>query len=409
MNVQIMGLGYIGLPTAVVMAEAGHKVTGYDVSSFVIDSIKSRKLHIEEKGLDNLVAKVLDSGKFRVVSTPEMADYHIICVPTPFRKDTGGHSPDLSYIMSATESLAAVITSGSTIILESTSPVGATLKVAQKVKELRPDLAIAGIDDNPEVFFAYCPERIIPGDMLRELKENDRVIGGVDKSSSEKAGALYSSFVKGQCILTSSGVAEMVKLTENSFRDVNIAFANELSIICDKIGIPVEEVIKYANHHPRVNILSPGPGVGGHCIAVDPWFIVDSNPKEAQLIQTARQVNDSKPEFVIKKVKDAAEKFPEAKIYCLGLTYKPDVDDFRESPALEIFKRLTQIYGKDRVLGVDPYYKNLKNRTTDLNFMEVPDSPFQGDIVVALVRHSIFQNSKLKGADILLDFCRLTE
>jgi len=406
MNVQVIGLGYIGLPTAAIIAEAGHQVHGYDISDFVINSIKSGKLHIIEKGLDILVKDQIQNGRLVVDQTIKPADFHIICVPTPFKLQHGGHQPDLSYILSAIKALSPVLTNGVAVILESTSPVGTTEHIAREVKAQRPELKVAGIDnDIPRVSFAYCPERIIPGDMIREFKENDRIIGGIDAESTNKTIDLYNTFIKGKCLKTTANVAEMVKLTENSFRDVNIAFANELSILCDKQNLPVEEVIRLANCHPRVNILNPGPGVGGHCIAIDPWFIVDADPENARLIRTARIINDEKPNFVIKKVRQAVRLHPDSKIYCLGLTYKPNVDDFRESPSLKIVKELTEEYGYTKVIGVDPYLESYRETNTSrLNLIKSIDMIEENAIILALVGHSEFKTINITGEHTILDF-----
>ncbi|NCB39641.1 MAG: UDP-N-acetyl-D-mannosamine dehydrogenase, partial [Erysipelotrichia bacterium] len=314
----VLGLGYIGLPTSSILAAKGYQVLGVDVCQNVVDTINSGKIHITEPDLDLFVRAAVQSGKLRASITPEPADVFIIAVPTPFKADK---KPDMSYVEAAARSLAGHLQPGNLVILESTSPPETCTKI------IAPIIREAGFTPGKDVFLAHCPERVLPGQIMREVVENDRVIGGFTPECAEQAKNLYSTFVKGQIYLTDSTTAEMVKLVENSFRDVNIAFANELSIICESLKLNVWELIKLANLHPRVNILKPGPGVGGHCIAVDPWFIVDACPKESRLISTARRVNDSKPAFVIKRVLQAAERFKNPVIGVLGLSYKQDIDD----------------------------------------------------------------------------------
>ena len=346
-KVSVIGLGYIGLPTAAVIASRGIEVVGVDVSEKAVHTINEGKVHIVEPDLDMVVQAAVNVGKLRATLVPEKADAFMIAVPTPFMDD---HKPDLSYIKSASEAIAPVLERGNIVILESTSPVGATEQMSKWLAAARPDLSFPqDAGDSADINIAHCPERVLPGKVLEELVSNDRIIGGMTSICSERAIALYKTFVRGDCIKTNSRTAEMAKLTENSFRDVNIAFANELSIICDKLNISVWELIKLANRHPRVNILSPGPGVCGHCIAVDPWFIVSNTPDKARLIHTARIVNDLKPEWVINKVNnkilaflqmDTTKTAKEVTIAFYGLTFKPDIDDLRESPALEICKSI---------------------------------------------------------------------
>ncbi|MFK5951135.1 MAG: UDP-N-acetyl-D-mannosamine dehydrogenase, partial [Methylococcales bacterium] len=318
----VIGLGYIGLPTASLLGTKGFSVHGVDVSEHVVDTINKGKIHIVEPDLDIMVKSAVNAGNLKAGLEPIEADVFIIAVPTPFK---GDYEPDLSYVESATKMISPFVKPGDLVILESTSPVGTTDEVVAKI------LTADGHDTEKEVFVAHCPERVLPGRILIELVENDRIVGGVNALATEKAVEFYNTFVRGEVLSTDSRTAEMAKLTENSSRDVSIAFANELSLICDDEGINVWELISLANRHPRVNILNPGPGVGGHCIAVDPWFIVARSPEHAKLIKTARLVNDAKPDWVIEKVKSRAEKFKHPVIGCLGLAFKADVDDLRES------------------------------------------------------------------------------
>lgn len=388
-SVCMIGLGYIGLPTATVLASHGVSVIGVDVNPFAVDTINAGNIHIVEPDLDKLVKSVVEAGRLRATLKPEAADAFMIAVPTPFK---GDHEPDLTYVEAATRSIAPVLKKGDLVILESTSPVGTTELMAGWLAQERPDLSFppqAGED--ADINLAYCPERVLPGKILHELVENDRVVGGLTPKCASRAAELYKTFVKGQCIITNARTAEMCKLTENSFRDVNIAFANELSLICDEQGINVWELIRLANHHPRVNILQPGPGVGGHCIAVDPWFIVHSNPKTARLIRTAREVNDHKPHAVIDKVKAAASRFDKPVIACLGLAFKADIDDLRESPSLEIVEQL-----KTMRLGTlyvaEPHIHELPASLAGegVVFAEAEEAVAKADIVLLLVNHQLF-------------------
>jgi len=391
-TLSVIGLGYIGLPTAAMFASTGLTTVGVDVSRRAVDAINSGHAHIEEGNLDELVERCVESGHLRAVMEVVAADAFIIAVPTPVSHDDA-HVPDVSYVQAAGRSIAPVLKKGDLIILESTSPVGTTGLLASLLAELRPDLSFPqNAGERADVCLAYCPERIIPGHMLRELVENDRIIGGMTPRCAQKAAVLYKRFVRGVCHITTDRTAEMVKLTENSFRDVNIAFANELSMICDDLDIDVWKVIEFANRHPRVAILKPGAGVGGHCIAVDPWFIVASAPERARIIRTAREINDLKPRFVVDKVDAVLASNPEATVACLGLTYKPDVDDFRESPSLDIATMLSRKYA-GRVFSCDPFSEALAEaeiRERGLVFMETEQALRKADVIVVLVPHSAF-------------------
>lgn len=402
-KVVVVGLGYIGLPTAAVIASHGVKVVGVDISEKAVNTINEGKIHIIEPDLDAIVDSVVHKGFLKAQTTPVKADYFVIAVPTPFK---GNHEPDLSYVKSAAESIAPFLEKGNTVILESTSPVGTTEQMSKWLASLRSDLSFPDqTGKEQDVFIAYCPERVLPGKVLHELISNDRVIGGISTKCSEKAKTFYQIFVKGDCIITNARTAEMCKLTENSFRDVNIAFANELSVLCDKFGINVWELIGLANRHPRVDILRPGPGVGGHCIAVDPWFIVDSAPKESRIIHTARLVNDYQPHYIINKIKCLTEKFTNPSIACLGLAFKKDIDDLRESPAIEIVRHLLkEKFGK--LLVVEPNIKKLpeKLHNENIEFCGLADAIARADIVVVLVDHKEFFNidkSVLRGKYVI--------
>ena len=392
-----MGLGYIGLPTAALLASKDINVVGVDINPETVDLINHGKIHIVETGLASLVKEVVSIGNLRATTEPVPAEAYIIAVPTPFKDD---HEPDLSYIRSAAKSLAPYLNKGNLVILESTSPVGATEKIAAWIAEERHDLKFTG--DDQDVYIAYCPERVLPGQILKELVPNDRIIGGLTDKSTKAAVGLYSLFVKGKCLTTDSQTAEMAKLTENSFRDVNIAFANELSLICDKLDIDVWKLIEFANYHPRVNILQPGPGVGGHCIAVDPWFIVHSAPMQSQLIKQARVVNDSKPEWVIEKVRSAAKKLDKPTIGCLGLAFKPNVDDLRESPSLKIAK---QIQRED--IGTLIVAEPNITQCDGLDLREYQDVIKLSDILIILVKHKEFSDIYLSisKSQVIIDTC----
>jgi UDP-N-acetyl-D-mannosaminuronic acid dehydrogenase len=391
-TLSVIGLGYIGLPTAAMFASAGYDVTGVDVSQRAVDAVNSGKAHIEEGNLDELVGRCVEAGRLKATTSAVPADVFIIAVPTPVDHDT--RAPDVSYVQAAAKAIAPVLKAGDLVILESTSPVGTTGMVASLLAELRSDLSFPqDAGDKADIRLAYCPERIIPGRMLQELVENDRIVGGMTPRCAERAAEVYRSFVRGVCHLSTDRTAEMVKLTENAFRDVNIAFANELSMICGDYDVDVWKVIEFANRHPRVSILNPGAGVGGHCIAVDPWFIVAGSPERARLIRTAREVNDSKPEFVIAQVREAMARQPDARVACLGLSYKPDVDDFRESPSLEIATQLSREFG-DRIVCVDPYSEALSDgeiASRKLAFVDLDAALESCGIVVVLVPHAAFR------------------
>jgi len=395
-SISIIGLGYIGLPTAAIFAKYGIKVKGIDINQYAVNTINQGQIHIEEPGLEALVKSAVDENLLKAYTTPQEADAFIMAVPTPFKGEE--HEPNLDYIESATRSLSKVIKKGDLVILESTSPVGTTEKMSAWLAEERPDLTFPHqVGEDSDIRVAHCPERILPGQMIRELVENDRVIGGITPKCTQVAKELYQTFVQGECVETSARVAEMSKLTENSFRDVNIAFANELSILCDKMGIDVFELIKMANRHPRVNILQPGCGVGGHCIAVDPWFIVHDFPHDAHLIKTAREINDGKPLYVISKTKEAVKDIKNPKIACLGLAFKPDIDDLRESPALEITKMLSDIENFE-ILAVEPNIKELpqvlQNRK-NVKLVSLNEALEEADVVVVLVKHKEFINIEI--------------
>lgn len=396
-KISIVGLGYIGIPTSVFFARSGVEVIGIDVNEKQVERLNRGEISIVEPGLAEMVKEVVDKKMFRATLTPEPVDAFIISVPTPFKEN---YEPDLSYIKSAADNIAPVLQKGNLIILESTSPVGTTEQLAKWLQESRSDLKVAAENDEDcDVYVAYCPERMIPGNVF-ELVENDRILGGINNTSTQKAKELYSKIAKGELILTNARTAEMSKLTENSFRDVNIAFANELSIICDKLNINVQELISLANHHPRVNILQPGCGVGGHCIAVDPWFIVNKTPDEAKLIRQAREVNDYKPQFVIEKVANAIKELgvENPSITCFGLAFKPNIDDLRESPALKIAQKLAVEY--KNVLAVEPNIKSLpeKHANSGIKLVNLEDG-LKSDVLLMLVEHKEFKAIKPKLSD----------
>ncbi|MNM34943.1 UDP-N-acetyl-D-glucosamine 6-dehydrogenase [compost metagenome] len=395
-TIAVIGLGYIGLPTAAVFASRKIKVIGVDVNLHAVEAINRGEVHIVEPDLDMLVHAAVTEGYLRATSVVEPADAFLIAVPTPFNEK---HEPDLSFIKSASKSIAPVLKPGDLVVLESTSPVGATEQVAAWLAEARPDLSFPqNAGEASDIRIAHCPERVLPGHVLRELVHNDRVIGGMTARCSEAAASLYKIFVEAECVITDARTAEMCKLTENSFRDVNIAFANELSIICDKLGVNVWELIRLANRHPRVNILKPGPGVGGHCVAVDPWFIVNQAPEQSRLIRTAREVNDGKPAWVVDKVQrlvdevsaTAGKKRERIQIACLGLAFKANIDDLRESPALAITLELARLF-PGQIVAVEP---NISFAPDILHEAEVPLIELAGamkaDILLLLVDHKFF-------------------
>lgn len=391
-EVVVMGLGYIGLPTAALIASKGVNVWGVDINQKVVETINQGKIHIVEPDLDGLVHEVVRKGFLKAATSPKKADVYLIAVPTPFKDK---YVPDISYVENAIKMIIPHIKKGDLVIIESTSPVGTTEKMYDLIMKQRPDLN--------EVYMAYCPERVLPGKILHELRYNDRVIGGIDPKSTEKAKEFYSLFVEGELHETDAKTAEMCKLVENAYRDVNIAFANELSLICDKAKVDIWELIKLANKHPRVNILQPGVGVGGHCIAVDPWFLITQYPQESRLMRTAREVNLYKTDWVINKIKEEAKKFErktgrKPKIACLGLAYKPNIDDLRESPALYITERLVS-EGYD-ILPVEPHV----DRFEKFQIYDLEEALEKADLVVFLVAHNKFKHLNIKDKDIL-DFC----
>ncbi|MFT6734697.1 MAG: UDP-N-acetyl-D-mannosaminuronic acid dehydrogenase [Polaribacter sp.] len=394
-TVSVIGLGYIGLPTAAVIASRGINVIGVEINQAAVDTINKGEIHIVEPDLDIVVKSVVSTGYLRATTQVEKADVFMIAVPTPFKHtDNDEHKPDLSYIESAAKAIAPVLEKGNLVILESTSPVGTTEKLAGWLKQARPDLSFPqDVGDNADINVAHCPERVLPGYVLQELVSNDRVIGGISSVCSNKAADLYKTFVRGECIITNARTAEMAKLTENSFRDVNIAFANELSTICDKLNINVWELTKLANRHPRVNILNSGPGVGGHCIAVDPWFIVDSCPEQALLIKQARLTNDAKPHYVIKQIREAADQFKRPVIACLGLAFKADIDDLRESPALQIVTALSEDNIGD-IIAVEPNIKSLpKHLEGKIELASLQEALAKANVIVVLVDHKEFKSA----------------
>lgn len=397
-TVSVIGLGYIGLPTAAIFASRKMNVIGVDVNASAVDTINRGAIHIVEPDLDMLVHAAVVEGYLRATTTPEPADAFLIAVPTPFK---GDHEPDLSYIRVAAGAIAKVLKRGDLIILESTSPVGATEQVAEWLANARPDLTFPQTHgEESDIRIAYCPERVLPGHVLRELVQNDRVIGGMTSRCSALAVSLYKTFVQGECITTNARTAEMCKLTENSFRDVNIAFANELSMVCDEQEINVWELIRLANRHPRVNILQPGPGVGGHCIAVDPWFIVSAAPESARLIRTAREVNDNKPRWVLDKVRKHVDKLLDGNVVqdrsdiviaCFGLSFKADIDDLRESPAVLIAESLRTTHPGPVVL-VEPNVDNLPASLEGLDLLTQEQALARAHIVLLLVDHRQFRS-----------------
>lgn len=392
-KVVMMGLGYIGLPTAALIASRGLEVVGVDIHQKVVDTINRGQIHIVEPDLDGLVHHVVKKGNLRATTQPEEADVYLIAVPTPFKDD---HVPDLSFVEAATQKIIPTLKKGALVILESTSPVGTTQKMRALIHKERPDL-------NGDIYMAYCPERVLPGNVLHELKHNDRAIGGINEDSTQRAIAFYKHFVVGDLHPTNAKTAEMVKLVENASRDNQIAFANELSMICDKAGVDVWEMIALANKHPRVNILRPGTGVGGHCIAVDPWFIVSEFPEESKIIRKSREVNNFKTEWVIEKIKNKALAFKiehkrEPVIACLGLAFKPDIDDLRESPALYVTETLLK--EGFEILQVEP---NLHN-SDDRELTEAVHAVEKADIIAFLVGHKGFKSLKIKPNKSKLDF-----
>ena len=399
----VIGLGYIGLPTAALLASTGFDVIGVDLNAHAVETINQGRIHIVEPDLDAYVRLAVAAGRLKAYAQPKAADIYMICVPTPFHAGDGIPQPNIDYVLAATGSIAGLVKSGDLVILESTSPVGTTRKMAEVLSQ-------AGVDIS-QVHVAYCPERVLPGKIMTELVENDRVVGGLTPEATKAVSAFYKTFVRGAVLETDAATAEMCKLTENSYRDVNIAFANELSLLCAKSGINVWQLIKLANRHPRVNILQPGTGVGGHCIAVDPWFIVASDPDNARIIRTAREVNNYKTEWVIDQIKIAvadasARTGRKPKVACLGLAFKPDIDDLRESPAVHVASALqAQAYD---VVTVEP---NIQSHEK-FALVALEEALQTADVVAVLVKHRQFVQlvgtGELGGASVL-DFCGVRE
>ncbi len=391
-----MGLGYIGLPTAIIAAKHGVEVVGVDVNTDVVDTTNAGKLHIVEEGLEELLQEAIASGNFKAYTEPQKADAFFIVVPTPFK---GNHEPDTSFVEAATMMVLPLLKEGDLYVIESTSPIGTTEEMAEIIFKYRPEL-------KGKIYIAYCPERVLPGNIIHELVHNDRVIGGIDEASTEKAKEFYRHFVKGQLHSTNSRTAEMCKLTENASRDVQIAFANELSLICDKTGINVWELIELANKHPRVNILQPGCGVGGHCIAVDPYFISSAYPNEARIIAQAREINNNKAQWCAEKVRRMMVEFElrnhrSPKVAMMGLAFKPNIDDLRESPAKFITSRVLQSCNNGNVMVVEP-------NITEHNVFKLTNYKTayeKADIVVYLVNHREFAELNYRSDVQVLDFC----
>jgi len=389
----VIGLGYIGLPTASLLANRGYRIHGVDIVQSTVDTINRGEIHIVEPDLDTFVRSAINSGHMVANTKPTQSDIFIIAVPTPFHD---GYVPNIDFVIEATKSIASYIQDGNIVILESTSPVGTTDKIEEVLRD-------EGVDTT-KIYISHCPERVLPGKIMRELVENDRIVGGLTPEATAKTVEFYKTFVKGKVLSTDARTAEMAKLTENSFRDVNIAFANELSILCDKFGIDVWELISLTNRHPRVNVLQPSAGVGGHCIAVDPWFIVHAGGDDAKIIRTAREVNTYKTQWVIEKVKNEALTFEKengeiAKIACMGLAFKPDIDDLRESPALYITREL--ISNGLEILAVEPNIKSFD----EFNIVEYHEAIQKADIIVFLVAHREFKDIKIDNNKKIIDFC----
>ncbi len=397
-SICVVGLGYIGLPTAALFAKSGIQVHGYDINANTVKTINEGQAHIQEVDLDGLIQGVISNGLLKAATKPVSADVYLISVPTPFKEN---HKPDLTYIKNAIRDIAPLVKEGDLIILESTIPPGTTKEMCHWLEEKRPDLKKAG-GVGIAYHAAHCPERVLPGRILIELVQNDRIIGGITNQCAEKARSLYEIVVRGECFLTNSQTAELAKLSENAFRDINIAYANELSLIASQLDIDVKELIHLANKHPRVNILNPGPGVGGHCIAVDPWFIVDAAPENSPLIQTARVVNDGMPQKIIQKIENAAAKFKKPQIACLGLAFKADIDDLRSSPALTITKSLAS-KNDFEILVVEPNINELPSNLSSIEnvtLTSLKQALKTADVIALLVDHTPF---KRVSKNLLLD------
>lgn len=391
-----MGLGYIGLPTAIIAANHGVQIIGVDINPKVVEMTNAGKLHIIEPGMEEMLQEVVKKGALKASVTPEESDAYFMVVPTPFK---GNHEPDISFVEAATRTVIPFLKEGDLYVIESTSPVGTTEKMAELIFSLRPEL-------KDKIYIAYCPERVLPGNVIYELVHNDRVIGGINAESTEKAIAFYSQFVQGTLHKTNARTAEMCKLTENSSRDVQIAFANELSMVCERAGINVWELIELANKHPRVNILQPGCGVGGHCIAVDPYFITAAFPKEAQIIAKAREINNYKAQWCVERIKNAMLQFElknnrKPRVAMMGLAFKPNIDDLRESPAKRITTDVMQSCNNADIMVVEPNIADHKVfKLTD--YQTAYDS---ADIVVLLTAHNEFKTLQWSDSKIILDFC----
>ena len=392
-KVCVLGLGYIGLPTAALMASRGIRVVGVDIRQAVVDSVNRGEVHLVEPLLDAVVQAAVGSGRLTAAPRPETADAFMIAVPTPI---TANKASDMRAVLSAVDAIAPVLKAGDLVVLESTSPVGSTDRIAQRLAAARPDLRFpgAGTSGSADVNVAYCPERVLPGKIIEELVSNDRAIGGMTSQCTQRAIDLYALFVDGELVPTRAREAELCKLAENAFRDVNITYANELANVCDGQGVDVWEVIRLANRHPRVNILSPGPGVGGHCIAVDPWFIVESAPHDTPVIQAARAVNDGRPDRVVNRIRVAAEGLSSPIVACLGLAFKPDIDDLRESPAVDVAMNHAAL-ADFTVLAVEPNIQELPARIGEagVELVDLETALSRADLVVLLVDHKIFKDS----------------
>jgi UDP-N-acetyl-D-mannosaminuronic acid dehydrogenase len=395
-EVVTIGLGYIGLPTSALIASYGTNVLGVDINQSVVDTINQGKIHIVEPDLDEIVSKAVSNGFFKASTKPTSAEVYLIVVPTPFK---GNHEPDISFVEAATKGIIPLLKKGDLYIIESTSPIGTTDKMQKLIFASRPELEGA-------IHIAYCPERVLPGNVMHELVENDRVIGGVDEASTQKAISFYSKYVKGELHGTNARTAEMCKLVENSSRDVQIAFANELSLICDKADINVSELINLANKHPRVNILQPGCGVGGHCIAVDPYFIVSDYPMESKIIATAREVNNYKSFWCAEKIQNAKLQFElkhgrKPKTALMGLAFKPNIDDLRESPAIYVAQKVLQNSNNEEHYIVEP---NIESHSV-YTLIDYKKAINEADIIVFLVAHKEFENIQIDESKLILDFC----